>query len=98
MRELHEQIVHHIEIVPFSEKVLSALEFRAPGLALLRQETLDQVAQALYRDAQFVPSLGAWFLRPALVQIDDAGQLLKDQLGQSPLVHRDEFGPSGQPA
>jgi hypothetical protein len=72
-REFRDQILQDIQIVPFSEQVLSPLEFRAPRLALFRQETLDHVPEALYRDAQLVPRLRAWLLRPALVKINDVG-------------------------
>jgi hypothetical protein len=90
--------VQPIEIVPFSKQILSPLDFRAPLLALFRQKTLDHVPEALYRDAQLVPGVRIGLLGPALVQIDDAGQLPENQLGQPTLVHGDEFRPGRQPA
>src|SRR5579872_3922682 len=97
-RELQEEIVQDVEIVPLSKQVLSPLEFRAPSLALFRQEALDHIAEALCVQAQLVPDLRDWLLRPALVKLDHAVQLPEKELRQLALVYGDEFGSGRQPA
>jgi hypothetical protein len=97
-RELHQEFVQDVKIVAFSEKVLGSLELRAPISALLWQETFDHIPEAFYGNAQFVPSLRAGLPGPALMEIDDAGQLLENQLRQPALIHGNELGSGRQAA
>jgi hypothetical protein len=70
-RELHDQVVQHVQVVTFSEKVLRPLEFRTPRIAFFRQKTLDHVAEALHADPQLVPGFRTRLLRPTLVELYD---------------------------
>jgi hypothetical protein len=93
VRELHDQVVQHVQIVTFSEKVLGPLEFRTPRLAFFRKKTFDHVAEALHADPQLVPGFRTRLLGPTLVKLDNVAQLFEKQSRQVAPVHTNELRP-----
>lgn len=97
-RVLQDKLVQNVQVVSFSKQVLSLLDFRVPCFAFFWQETLNHITETFHANTQVVPDFRAWLLGPALMKVDDADQLLEDELRLAALAHANEFAPRGQPA
>src|SRR5580658_3781352 len=70
----------HIQVVDFAQQILHRLQVVAPGLVLLGQEILDDVAKAFDADAQAVKrNLGA-VAKSAVVEIAGGGPTLEGEV------------------